>query len=826
MGKRIEYIDFIKGICIFIVVWGHSIQNLGDGNDFWANPVHEFICSFHMPIFMLVSGFFFNKSIGKPLMQNVTRRFKQLILPCFGWSLVLVAINIGYMLYAGIIPSPVGTLKSLFMETFTRFWFLRSVFICFTLAIVSMKIFKKDTAAFVISLLLFLALPDNGRLHLDKFMYPFFWMGYFMHKYIDVIMKHRGKLLIASLILFAILLPFYQKEDYIYITGMSMYDYLGGKFVCYLPWERLPIICYRYLIGFAGSLFIFLLLQRIYRPHFHAIEKVGTYTLGIYTIHILIEGNVLSRFNLLDTGFFMFNFIITPIISVLLILLCVGIIKLLEKNKLISWLMLGKAKTVLLLLILCLTNVSCIKQHNLYQGSKEEEENGNGNTQRQDIVADTDFFYPFGDETGEYRAEITLTTHTTLSEDKIKEPVIPPLKYNKSLLLMLTQDDCKQAAFSWTWAAIHGKPLSPSYYYQLGHLSYDDLPPDVYYLGKTLGSTDGAGNEVRFSFTTTLSPEWDWMNAKTQIYKGNTKEFYRFFMKSGLVWGDVKEMLNYGVGIAMHDMDIDNEVLSVENLIKHYEIAQNIIKEKLSGRGCKMLTKPSGHNEYLTAAETYTPLQTMASDNGETIYPAQLVNDLKKNVLDRGFYSIQSLKEEIEKQQQRTPKERAAINVGVHGTDTSWADFLLWLNDKYGKEGRDDVWMPNQEEFYEYNFHRIHSKTRITKVDEHTLKLTVLLSSEENFYYPSITVNLPGISMNNIASISSNDEVTGLSYANYENGIMLNIDCRKYLAEHAENFVKRYEANPTDVSAKADANYFVNMLKDSDKKTELKKRAE
>lgn len=29
-NKRIEYIDFIKGICIFIVVWGHTIQNMGD----------------------------------------------------------------------------------------------------------------------------------------------------------------------------------------------------------------------------------------------------------------------------------------------------------------------------------------------------------------------------------------------------------------------------------------------------------------------------------------------------------------------------------------------------------------------------------------------------------------------------------------------------------------------------------------------------------------------------------------------------------------------------------------------------------------------------
>ena len=42
-NKRIEYIDFIKGICIFIVVWGHTIQNMGDGDEFWLNPVHQFI---------------------------------------------------------------------------------------------------------------------------------------------------------------------------------------------------------------------------------------------------------------------------------------------------------------------------------------------------------------------------------------------------------------------------------------------------------------------------------------------------------------------------------------------------------------------------------------------------------------------------------------------------------------------------------------------------------------------------------------------------------------------------------------------------------------
>ena len=127
-------------------------------------------------------------------------------------------------------------------------------------------------------------------------------------------------------------------------------------------------------------------------------------------------------------------------------------------------------------------------------------------------------------------------------------------------------------------------------------------------------------------------------------------------------------------------------------------------------------------------------------------------------------------------------------------------------------------------EYYEYNFYRTHGTAAVTKIDEHKLKLTVHLPSEEDFYYPSLTVNLSGIKKEDITSLEAGSSVTGLSYSNYENGIMLNIDCRKYLTEHAENFVKRYEANTADASVKADALYFVNMLKDSDKKEELKKR--
>lgn len=121
------------------------------------------------------------------------------------------------------------------------------------------------------------------------------------------------------------------------------------------------------------------------------------------------------------------------------------------------------------------------------------------------IPPPTEYLYPFGDEPGQITAEIALSfgPGTDLSAARIE---IPPLKYNKSLLLLLTQDDCKQAAFSTTWAAINGRPLSDTYFYNAPHLRGGDMPPDTYSFGKALGSTDGTGREVRFSFTTAISP--------------------------------------------------------------------------------------------------------------------------------------------------------------------------------------------------------------------------------------------------------------------------------------------------------------------------------
>ena len=208
-----------------------------------------------------------------------------------------------------------------------------------------------------------------------------------------------------------------------------------------------------------------------------------------------------------------------------------------------------------------------------------------------------------------------------------------------------------------------------------------------------------------------------------------------------------------------------------------------------------------------------------------TLYPYQVSETLQKSLIEREFNDSPAyFKQQITDLLKLPKEERKAICIGVHGTDNNWIDFLLWLNSNYGKDGDDSLWFPSQEEYYEYNYYRLNSHISIAQIDASSFKLTINLPGEKFFYYPSTTINLSGISMYDIVSIEGNDALTGLSHADYKDGIMLNIDCRKYLFEHAENFVKRYEANPSDASNKADALYFVNILKESAKKEALKKR--
>lgn len=82
---RNTYFDVLKGIAIIIVVYGHCLQTFYPN---WTDSIMgRTIVTFHMPLFMLISGYFFYPSVLRADLQSfMKKRFMHLYLPSLMWG--------------------------------------------------------------------------------------------------------------------------------------------------------------------------------------------------------------------------------------------------------------------------------------------------------------------------------------------------------------------------------------------------------------------------------------------------------------------------------------------------------------------------------------------------------------------------------------------------------------------------------------------------------------------------------------------------------------------------------------------------------------------
>ena len=136
---RNVYIDIVKAVAIILVVFGHCIQ-YGSGSEFlsstafFENKVFIFIYSFHMPLFMLVSGYLFAYSLKDinstdGLKRTIIKKVKQLIIPLFSWSFVSLALAIAKLVINGntATVSIIWLLKTLVSGFINGPWFLWAI---------------------------------------------------------------------------------------------------------------------------------------------------------------------------------------------------------------------------------------------------------------------------------------------------------------------------------------------------------------------------------------------------------------------------------------------------------------------------------------------------------------------------------------------------------------------------------------------------------------------------------------------------------------------------------------------------------------------------
>ena len=339
--KRNQSLDAIKGILIVLVVLGHSLQyGFGrlycDGGYFYDDYLFRAIYTFHMPLFMLISGYLFFYSNQKPFMSLIISKFEFVGIPFFTYSIIM------YFIWWNISGLNTFYFSDLFRKMHLHLWFLSSLLMnCLIIGCITHTFPKKYhlpiVFLFCISSML---ISDDAILSMHKFILFFFVMGYFINAFHVRVTK-----LIQSPL-------FFMFFSICYMAGILFYDknvmiYEGGFCVLHnnlLDIAQLGRNMFRFFINivstmwFAGFFFVIIIKSPKIISFF---SVLGRYTLPIYGIQsilFLMLSYVFERYCINIPH----NYITPLILCVIVLFFCWGFIIVFDRWRLCRFFLLGR----------------------------------------------------------------------------------------------------------------------------------------------------------------------------------------------------------------------------------------------------------------------------------------------------------------------------------------------------------------------------------------------------------------------------------------------------------------------------------------------------
>ena len=268
---RDKRIDFIKGMLMLCVIYGHTINALLGGTHHPPVCLHVFVRTFDMPFFMILSGYFLKRSFEKRnAMDVVLNRLSMIGVPIAIWTLLRGYINI-----------------------FAMYYFLWAVMVSGLIYIVIRKVSSLLPCRCVKTVEFFLYTIVTISLYVVKvpwnmfYLFPFFVFGNYIQ---DLGFKLKRWEMGGILVLFVVALCFWQTAYTPWRTGAFAWkdDY----------WAIL-IYAYRFALGVVG-VFVMSRAFELIREHLtgtpfvvRTITECGTETLALYILQSIIIERIL-----------------------------------------------------------------------------------------------------------------------------------------------------------------------------------------------------------------------------------------------------------------------------------------------------------------------------------------------------------------------------------------------------------------------------------------------------------------------------------------------------------------------------------------------------
>lgn len=320
-NKRIAYFDLLKLFAVLLVIVGHVISQYDDRG--YGHPINVWIYSFHMPLFMFMSGLFFQNTLKKPFKEMVRSKSILLLLPLVSWSIINLIVN-------NLAVLPVSEWNKAVWQYLTSFgplhglWYLKCLFLYLVVCYLTVKFLRNEYLASASTVVLFLLLPN---VNFSSQMIVFFWTGFFYNKISNAWLDAKGTqwLVLGGGIMMSFILLFLWEPDYSYLNGSK-------SFLEYILFV---------MMGVSSSIF----WVTAFRWWFHDREtrwirlcsNMGACSLGIYCSQEYfyspnLWGRILTPYG--NTAFYIFW-------SITILIICYSLVLVLQKYTYTSLFFLG-----------------------------------------------------------------------------------------------------------------------------------------------------------------------------------------------------------------------------------------------------------------------------------------------------------------------------------------------------------------------------------------------------------------------------------------------------------------------------------------------------
>lgn len=341
--------DIMKAFAIFLVVLGHCMQSLyPEKGEFVGKPLFLYVYSFHMALFMMISGYFSTRALSGSFKQLIESKTRQLLQPAIvaGGGIIIVEVIIKLISSQGII------IEDEILIFLMDLWFLKLFFILFILSWVIVRLSEKwSFLGVALSVLFAFVTTHLVNVYAIAIYLPCFMLGFILNRINFFEMK---KMIMLSVLAVAIL-------SYGYLLRWWDYDFGGYEFfnirrvasIDRFMIDGLLAEIRRITIGISGGLSVMIVVKLLFSagrnwkesPFVKSMQEYGAETLGIYCLQAIVLERLMKAF----TDFSMvsinvFSFILAPLLSFFVLWLCLCLTKWIHSHEMTNLVVFGRKK--------------------------------------------------------------------------------------------------------------------------------------------------------------------------------------------------------------------------------------------------------------------------------------------------------------------------------------------------------------------------------------------------------------------------------------------------------------------------------------------------